>query len=189
MGTAAVVVPGLIVDPGATGALTKVDAIGAKLAEKDAEARHADERATRAERDAQTAHRGQRAAQWAGVAAALIVGAVAIVITVHGQTTRADDIASLAATGQVASARAESLGKERRDFTNIDAAMRRAGLPGCPDPGPAANAYQVSSTVGDCSGTLRTLGELEKRGVLVPGVRAPDPSSGEFPQVGHVSPG
>lgn len=101
----------------------------------------------------------------------------------------AQDTAALkagdAASSEVTSARASSLLVVRRDFTTVNAAVTAAGLTPCADPGPQASAYQVSWVTGQCAGTLRAIGELEKRGQVVPGVTAPDPASGSFPSAGR----
>ena len=71
----------------------------------------------------------------------------------------------------------------RRDLATVNAVMVAAGLAPCVDPGPQALAYQVAWVTAECAGTLRTIGELQKRGVVrVPGVSAPDPASGQFPE-------
>jgi hypothetical protein len=91
-----------------------------------------------------------------------------------------------AASAEVTSARSSSLLVVRRDFAAVNAAMVRAGLSPCDDPGPQASAYQLSWVTGECAGTLRTIGELQKRGsVQLPGVSAPDPGSAAFPSAAH----
>jgi hypothetical protein len=114
---------------------------------------------------------------------------VALVGYDKAQTAAADAAALKAGTvasAEVTSLRASSLEVARRDLnTVVNPAMIAAGLAPCPDPGPAANAQQVAWVTGECAGTLRTIGELQRRGVAVPGVMAPDPSSGRFPGPAH----
>jgi hypothetical protein len=101
-------------------------------------------------------------------------------------TSAAQLQAGTVASAEVTSNRASSLEAVRRDLnTIVNPAMIAAGLAPCADPGPAATAQQVAWVTGECAGTLRTIGELQRRGQAVPGVSAPDPTSGGFPRPAH----
>ena len=136
------------------------------------------------------ARRGYRLA----VVAAIVVGlcvSVPISVIAYSQAKQAGTVSAQLAAGdaassEVTSARSSSLLVVRRDLTTVNNAMVAAGLTPCADPGPQASAYQVSWLVGECAGTLRTVGELQKKGsVQLPGVTAPDPASGSFPSAGR----
>lgn len=94
-----------------------------------------------------------------------------------------------AASSEVTNARASSLLVVRRDFATANTALAAAGLTPVPDPGPSASAYQISIATGEALGTLRAAGELQKRGVPIPGVVAPDPAGGRFPDIVNGTPG
>lgn len=123
----------------------------------------------------------------AGIAAAVVVAVVLSTVaffqSVAGARSTAALVAGDAASSEVGQARASSLLVVRRDLASVNAAMVAAGLTPCADPGPQASAYQVAWVTAECAGTLRTIGELQKRGVVqLPGVSAPDPASGRFPR-------
>lgn len=143
--------------------------------------RIADQRSTRNSR------RGYRMAV---IVAAVIALAVSLPFAVTGylkgqeaSNTAAQLVAGDAASAEVTNARASALLVVRRDFANANAALVAAGLSPVPDPGTAATAYQISIATGEALGTLRAAGELEKRGVAIPGVNAPDPTGGRFPDL------
>ncbi len=117
------------------------------------------------------------------VAVALVLSSVAFYRSVTSARTTAALVAGDTASSEVGAARASSLLVVRRDLTAVNQAMVAAGLTPCADPGPQASAYQVAWVTAECAGTLRTIGELQKRGVVqLPGVSAPDPASGRFPR-------
>lgn len=119
------------------------------------------------------------------VATALPFSVVGYVEAQQATTQTAQFAAGDAASSEVTNARASSLLIGRRDFTNANAALVAAGLTPVPDPGPAANAQQMEGAAGEALGTLRAIGELQKRGLQVPGVVAPDPAGGRFPDLRH----
>lgn len=126
------------------------------------------------------------------VVAAILALAVslpfAVVGYVKGQDAAADASALRAgdaASSEVSSARESSLLVVRRDFTNANNALVAAGLTPVAEPPADASAYQVAIATGEALGTLRSLGELEKRGQAIPGVSAPDPGSAGFPGPGR----
>lgn len=88
-----------------------------------------------------------------------------------------------AASSEVTNARSSSLLIGRRDFANANAALVAAGLNPVPDPGPTANAQQMEGATGEALGALRAISELQKRGLQIPGVSAPDPGSAQFPGI------
>lgn len=150
---------------------------------------HAVDEATRVA-DARAARSSRRSYIVAVLVAVLLSLVVSLPFAVTGylkaqdaSTTAAQLAAGESASAEVGSARASSLQVVRRDLAQVvNPARVRAGLPACPDPGPQANAYQVSWVIGACAGELRTFAELAKRGRAVPGVNAPDPNSGAFPR-------
>ena len=154
-----------------------------------ATARAADERIDAVDRAA--SKRSVRVLILALVAMAVVLLAVVVLClyTLQAAQTASRQTAALqagtAASAEVTSARSSSLEVVRRDFTTVNAAMVKAGLTPCADPGPQANAQQIAWVVGECAGTLRTIGELQKRGSPVLGVVAPDPVSPSFPGPAH----
>lgn len=154
-----------------------------------ATARAADERIDAVDRAA--SRRSVRVLMLALVAVIVVLAASVTLnlYTLQASNRTAQDTAALkagdAASSEVTSARASSLLVVRRDFTTVNAAVTAAGLTPCADPGPQASAYQVAWVTGQCAGALRAIGELEKRGQVVPGVTAPDPASGSFPAAGR----
>lgn len=123
------------------------------------------------------------------VALGVVLVAVAVLSAYTFHTTKEQGdrtsqlIAGDAASQEVTSARASSLLATRADFAKANAALVAAGLTPVPDPGPGASAYQMSAVTGEALGTLRAVGEVQKRGVRLPGVSAPDPASGRFPDL------
>lgn len=139
----------------------------------------------------QRARTVSRRAYWTAAAVAMVLAIAvslpfALVGFYTGQAANERSAAlqaGSAASSEVTTARAASLVVVRRDFSNANSALIAAGLTPVPDPGPAASAYQVAIATGEALGTLRAAGELQKRGVSLPGVDAPDPASPEFPDL------
>lgn len=142
-----------------------------------------------AEAAAAAARTGRRFVYVALAALAVVLIAVAVVLGLTASAVRDEInrtsqlIAGDTASQEVSSARSGSLVATRADFAKANAALTAAGLTPIPDPGLGASAYQVAEVTGEALGTLRAVGELQKRGVDLPGVSAPDPESSRFPNL------
>lgn len=123
------------------------------------------------------------------VAVSLPVAVVGYIQGRNATAITAQFAAGDAASTEVTSARASSLLSVRRDLASANVALAAAGLTPVPDPGAAASAYQVAIATAEALGTLRSAGELEKRGVPIAGVTAPDPAGGRFPDLRYNSAG
>lgn len=119
------------------------------------------------------------------VVAAVVLSGVAFYRSNVSARNTAELVAGNAASTEVGQLGASSLLVARRDLAHANQALVAAGLTPVPDPGEAASAFQVEAATGEALGTLRAVGELQKRGTSIPGVSAPDPSSGSFPGAGR----
>lgn len=120
------------------------------------------------------------------VVAVLICLAISLPFAVAGYrnaTHAQTDVAAIAATGEVDRARTVNANAARADLVTANAALAAAGLATVPDPGPAAPWPRLVEAVGEARGALRALGEVQAKGVALPGVNAPDPRTGAFPNL------
>ncbi len=135
---------------------------------------------------ADTAARAARRGLLLALVAVSVVLVASIVLNLYTLQTAlqaGQDAASIAATGELQSARQANVANARTDLEAANGALVNAGLTPVPDPGAGASSQDLTAAVGEARGVLRAIGELQAKGLPLSGVTVPAPASGEFPQI------
>ncbi len=123
------------------------------------------------------------------VSVVLIASIVLSLYTLSTALQAGQDAASIAATGELAQARQANIANARTDLEAANGALIAAGLAPVPTPPLTSSSQDITAAVGEARGALRAIGELQAKGLVIGGVRAPDPRSGEFPEIVPDRPG